>query len=151
MRGGLLMSARRKILDESARGEARKIDVRARVGMRRERIAIGRELQRAESQHGNGGAFVAGAAVGLGGNGVAAVRRTAASAAPQRHRSAASVASVPSAFQTYVANRQAPSGSRSMKRVSTGRPSENSFHRRVPGGNSHASGRDASIAAPGGR
>jgi hypothetical protein len=39
-----------------------------------------------------------------------------------------------------------------MKRVSTARPPKsNCFHRRVPAGNSQASGRVASIAVPGGK
>ena len=59
----------------------------------------------------------------------------------------ASVALVPSSVQTYVAKRQ-PAAVRSMKRVSTGRPNENSFQSFVPTGNRHASGTDPSIDDP---
>jgi hypothetical protein len=42
-----------KISDESARDESVEIDVRARIRVRRERIAVGGQLQRAEAQHRN--------------------------------------------------------------------------------------------------
>ena len=111
------------------------------LGMRRQRIAVGRELQRAETQHRHRRAFVAGAAVVFGRNRVAGagrVRRRQIADAARRRQHRVRAIGVP-----HVAA-EAPRAVRAAFDVARLEhlPCANSFHSFVPRGNSQASGAD---------
>ncbi len=71
------------------------------------------------------------------------------STAPGTPSAGARVASDPSAAHAKLTNVH-PVAVRSIIRVSTRRPWANSFQKRVPTGNSHAVGSEASMDVPGG-
>ena len=147
MRGGARTSPSAGCATSRVRAaSAGRIPRSTRLGVRSERVAIGRScsaLNRARALsrlRGRRGNRVR--------TGSLACRRRAA----QRQRGMPSPARAPRPCRPRSRRKSRSATSRrarrSMKRVSMRRPSENSFHSRVPRGNSHASGCEASMKLP---